>query len=1607
MGWPVFVGVFMFCILCTSAGETFDGTNERRTAAATEAAEASVLARNPPFQVSKRACYGLMEEDSRCVENPKCVDCVPLDCRLSDWSSWAPMQPCIGLCSRNRRILTYHNVCGKQCNETLQQTKQCLNAIEWMICSNKPVNCTLGAWSEWSKCVTGVVGQSFRERKATNPQHGGVPCESHTKETRPCPRTVPVSCEFDPWSAWSACSLSCGAGRHSRTRKIGRFAAGAGKLCNGSIWENSLCNAKPCPPFHDCMLGNWSMWQGCDAQQSSQRFRQRSVVQKVSGGGSPCNWSSVRETSDCEDTATPTNCTLSEWEEWSSCSAKCGGGQTQRMRHVVVSARNCGACPDTTTKETKACNTGSCVLPDPKHDCTFGSWGAWSSCSSLCGVGTMSRERNVSKLAGLGGRPCVGALKALFSCKGTSADCDVVTDCKWGQWDGWSVCSKSCGGGSAQRGRIVEVAPAAGGKACPAKNKTEVSSCNTQSCKLACIDGTWGEWSVWSPCSASCDAGYRQRQRGTNTLPSACGKPATGIDTEFAACPTMKPCTAPADCVFTDWSSWSVCSASCFGVRDRSRSIKIYPAAGGKLCNLSSLEDIEPCSRSANEASSSACKSKAQNCHLSAWSSWSMCPVKCGGSQTTRARSVELNARYGGILCTGPLAETKACVTTPCERKCTDCTWGAWSDWSRCSKCGDQMTRTRPIEQVGNYCGKPCVLTSAQQVSSCQSNCTTQRWCTWTAWSVQSTCSGNCEKTQERKRSLNAVTSRPESSLFTSMLEQECHGAQLDVNTCNISLASCHQACIPRNCVWGDWTDWMSPRCNEIASRVRTMKKRNNLCGEPCEGADAETKRIRSNCSSAVDCALSEWVPWSSCTSTGGQSYRTRSISTFPANEGRPCRGNLRETRSCKKEAGRVDCAVSAWSRWSACTKSCDGGYQKRTREIETRSSGNGFACTEALEEIQSCSEECCPKVDCVLTDWGDWGSCKSGQRNRLREIQLEPIGNGKPCMGVLEETGPCTAESHECSMSEWKAVSVCTKSCGGGQITQIRAAEHRTSDCPTDVMRVLPCMTQSCDAEENCKLSDWADWGSCSSSCGAGQRSRSRSVLNMPTGAGLGCDANLTVMEECSLLPCYFVDCEWEDWAEWGNCSRTCDGGQMQRLRKILHVATPGGKPCDAGDSVEVAGCANTSCAEVNGPKICVDAKWGIWTEWNDCSSSCNGGLQTRQRNVSQEANECGQTISGVSQELRDCNQKVSCVKSEDCRFMEWSEWTACVAFNTAVCDGNMTRFRNWSERSGEGQHCVGAVADQKGCTLPEDLSLGRVCHTSDKVMDCEMTQWSTWTDCSRPCEFTQSFRSRTIAVEPRNGGKVCSGHFEETQSCKRKSSCTPVHHIVDCSWGPWESWSACTSCTSQISRSRSVSSAPLFGGRGCGVSVPTQQIGNCSSMCSDKNEGDNLEWCTWQDWEDWGPCSRTCGEGGNMVRYRRYMVVPPESIPKQLFDVHALKEGLLELRGGVEDAESSRVQNVAVAFGFGMFSSVVLFFVVRGIGRWGPRFVSDRSDVENLPSPSGVEHIFTRDELLGDSGPRIELGTIHGGDTQPLLLRDPRAADGVEEDVPSPRSA
>ncbi|XP_013418821.1 A disintegrin and metalloproteinase with thrombospondin motifs adt-2 isoform X2 [Lingula anatina] len=511
------------------------------------------------------------------------------------------------------------------------------NYCQYLSCSQTSGGCTHGFKppADGTDCDTNkwCIQGSCVDKSAALPQSHGDSGET----TSWCPYGWPG----DLCTDGDASSINVGQGWETCKTAITRDGD---TLCaNAQIKASGFCCIQCYYHEQSKLTGTWNdwgQWSGCSATcggGTRTRTRTCPTGQNCAGDSS--------QTEGCNANACGT---WSDWSAWTTCTVTCAGGSQTRSRTC-----NGGSdCPGSAT-ESQDCNTGACPATP-----TWTQWGAWTSCSVSCGGGTQTRTRTCN-----GGSSCVGDSSESQDCN--TNDC---TTSAWGEWGSWSTCTVTCGGGTQTRTRTCE----GDGSTCPGVS-SETNSCGGGDCP-----GTWTQWGSWSTCSATCGGGTTTRTRTCEN--GVCD----GVDSESEACNTAACNDGAVDGNWSDWSSWSDCSATCgSGLKTRE-----------KLCN--------------NPAPSN------------------------GGSYCC----------YNGVCQYNRLTGRTSCDAGPCGNA-VDGNWGSWQAWSTCdSSC--RRTRVKYCDDPapsnggqGCYYNNQCCYTRLRQGGSCTggscgstSNCTdTRSWC--------------------------------------------------------------------------------------------------------------------------------------------------------------------------------------------------------------------------------------------------------------------------------------------------------------------------------------------------------------------------------------------------------------------------------------------------------------------------------------------------------------------------------------------------------------------------------------------------------------------------------------------------------------------------------------------------------------------------------------------------------------------------------------------------------------------------------------------------------------------------------------------------------------
>eukprot|EP00800_Vazella_pourtalesii_P020926 TRINITY_DN758_c0_g1_i10.p1 TRINITY_DN758_c0_g1~~TRINITY_DN758_c0_g1_i10.p1 ORF type:complete len:693 (-),score=112.26 TRINITY_DN758_c0_g1_i10:1057-3135(-) len=272
-------------------------------------------------------CVGVSLESGTCNEDP-CL--APVD---GGWDNWTPFSACSKSCGSGLSVLY------RTCNNPVPSNggEECVGQPNKIIyCNTDPCGTdgAWGSWDTWSQCSAECgTGTRTRSRRCDSPEPtaGGNDCEGESDENENCnfhTCIVPVHGEWDEWTNWTPCTVTCGGGTIRRVRACTNpTPSGGGANCVGETQQTDSCNEMNCPGI--VQWTGWTQWTPCDVTcgiSLERRQRERDCDQF-----SECT---QEETRMCNRIP----CELyiaggwGDWTSWAQCSQTCGEGQRTRGR---------------------------------------------------------------------------------------------------------------------------------------------------------------------------------------------------------------------------------------------------------------------------------------------------------------------------------------------------------------------------------------------------------------------------------------------------------------------------------------------------------------------------------------------------------------------------------------------------------------------------------------------------------------------------------------------------------------------------------------------------------------------------------------------------------------------------------------------------------------------------------------------------------------------------------------------------------------------------------------------------------------------------------------------------------------------------------------------------------------------------------------------------------------------------------------------------------------------------------------------------------------------------------------------------------------------------
>ncbi|XP_046560771.1 A disintegrin and metalloproteinase with thrombospondin motifs adt-1-like, partial [Haliotis rubra] len=555
-----------------------------------------------------------------------------------------------------------------------------------------------------------------------------------------------------------------------------------------------------------------------------------------------------------------------------------------------------------------------------------------------------------------------------------------------------------------------------------------------------------------------------------------------------------------------------------------------------------------------------------------------------------------------------------------------------------------------------------------------------------------------------------------------------------------------------------------------------SMSRRSRSCDGPrFGGKNCSAPWLEEKTCGTVPCPIDgEWTTWSTwglCNVTCGGGSQSRSRTCIePKFGGKVCEGDGVQLKGCNDIQCPIDGVFQTWEEWGACRVTCGGGEKCEAGSVQVRFMEAGtvldhggpnhvrhFRHAEAFITIITIS--ILLTVDGTWLSWGAFSECDltcgGGLRSRKRDCE-GPFFGGTDCTGNDEEQELCNEQNCpvDGEWQNWEIWGTCSTTCGGGIQWRDRGCIGPFwggQDCLGDSKESRDCNTQSCPVDG--VFNNWSDWGTCSATCGGGNKLRQR-TCHGPFFGGKDCGGPREDTASCNQHNCP-VDGIWAEWAKWSTCTLTCGGGQQWRTRNCIGPFD-GGKECPGPRNVTQA-CNTDNCP--------IDGVYGEWSSWGACSDTCGGGTQDRTRSCT-APKYGGVDCLGPAVDTMACNTNHCPV---DGVWMNWSKWGEC----SATCGGGaMKRTRLCDAPKFGGADCVGDAEELKSCNP-------NLC-----PIPGDWFNWEQWATCSVTCGGGTKSRSRKCDMTSHgNLTSPCEGVDEETIDC-HTFACTPLARTCS-EWG------------------------------------------------------------------------------------------------------------------------------------------------------------------------------------------------------------------------------
>nr|XP_018915649.1 PREDICTED: A disintegrin and metalloproteinase with thrombospondin motifs 9-like isoform X3 [Bemisia tabaci] len=507
---------------------------------------------------------------------------------------------------------------------------------------------------------------------------------------------------------------------------------------------------------------------------------------------------------------------------------------------------------------------------------------------------------------------------------------------------------------------------------------------------------------------------------------------------------------------------------------------------------------------------------------------------------------------------------------------------------------------------------------------------------------------------------------------------------------------------------------------------------------------------VRKSCN--VDCEL-KWliVSQSECSAMCGSGHRTlrvQCIQHFHHPFSSPVPLNNSTCNFLPKPPTDIPCNGPCnrgrwrYSQWGACSKTCGAGVQTRQSECvdENDEPLPETDCSPSDKyDKQACATQKCPQWS--VGSWGECSaSCGMGKRQRsiwcqINNLVVEPYNC--PLKVKPSEVESCNKQS--CPKWIEGPWSYCSVTCGEGIITRpVKCSSGNDDDClqelkpdDTKICYEHPCQSvhenEIPDSNAIYKLNRWnwrySDWEPCSTTCGEGIRRRS-AICYDEIASKISDYSNCNSIEKPRQTEsCFVTSCGIWNISEWGPCSVSCEQGTS--TREVACISVSGGLPLPEQECNEPKPLTETVCeaAKQCSAESNIPAQW-LAGAWSQCSKPCDGGFMSRQvicQVDGQPSTACD--MSNKPETTAPCNQQ-PCIKTT----WNFGDWSQC----NVSCGGG---FQHRQVRCQESM--LGFAKPDSSCSHTVKPAQIQPCNLEPCPDDGKKYIWkpSIWGQCSTSC--------------------------------------------------------------------------------------------------------------------------------------------------------------------------------------------------------------------------------------------------------------------------------